>query len=167
MPLRTTRFTALNPNYAKVDMRMIYEAIKESLDECRDELIDRRVRPSGDPVELLNNIITPLFVAARRGEERGKWDAEISFSPNAPTLSEPTVQIEFWSTHEERASAANIMAYPDSNEFIDSGIVVAYSVKGSNVLQEMQLLPLNRYNPSGACSIIKESIQRALSVDLS
>jgi hypothetical protein len=142
----------------------MYKAIETSLDERTDELIDAGKTPSNDPVEVLNDIISPLFVAAREGAEREAWNAEISYTLNAPPVSEPTVVIEFWPDHKDRASAASVMAYPDSNEFIDTGLVMTYSVEGSNTVKEVQLRPLNQYNPTGACSIIKESIRGALAL---
>lgn len=159
------RYSALKLSKANMIMRKVYKAIEASLDERADELIDAEEKTSNDPVEVLKNIIKPLLEAAREGAERENWNAEISYAPNAPPVSELTVEIEFWPVHEERASAASIMAYPDSNEFVDYGLVMTYSVEGSNAVQETQLIPLNRYNPSGACSIIKERIRKALALD--
>lgn len=161
------RYDAFKSNWPRKAMNTVYQEIESSLDNRKDELIDEGKQPSDDPVEVLNDIITPLFAAARQGAKLGGWSAEISHAPNVPNVehgSEPTVEIEFWHDDKERASAASVMAYPRSNESVDAGLVITYSTEGSNAVKEMQLLPLDRYNPPGACSLMKEGIKKALDI---
>lgn len=143
-------------------MENLHAEIESSLNKQAHKLMNEGTQISEDSVEVLNNVIRPLFTAVQQGARQAGWNAEVSYAQ-----IEPTVEIEIWPDHEEPSTGASVMAYPDSNDFIDSGLVMAYSIAGSNAVQASQPRPLDQCSPSNACSIIKKTIQEALGRDQS
>ena len=138
----------------------VYEAMESSLRARAEELTDEGKQPSDEPIQVLNDIVTPLLMAAKQGAELANWNAKFDGTP-----VDPTVQIEFWTDEEDRQQAASVMFCTDSNEFIDSRLAMSYSIAGSNSEKATSPLPLHQYSPGGACTIIEEMIRKALVLD--
>jgi hypothetical protein len=135
----------------------VYGTIESNLNTCKEELVEASKQPSGDPVEVLNDIIKPLLKAAKRGAEQKEWVSQIEI-----TNIDPTIQIKFWTDQQKQSSPASVMFYSEANG--SPNLYLSYSIAGSKAKRTPDPIPLDHYTPSGACLVIKEHIQKVLKI---
>lgn len=129
-----------------------------SLVETRaEELRLSGVNHTDDPVQIMNEIILPILGAAKAGAKRAGWSAETGGTP-----TDPTVWLRFW---QGDAPFAEVMFYPQDNQYVGFGVARSYSKPGSHNVVSLAPLSLNQYHPTGTGAIVNDLIHRALEDD--
>ncbi len=137
------------------DMKTLQAAIEAELDAQAQKLKDDQAQPTGDAVQVMNDILMPLLAAVRRGAEKSGWNAQADGTP-----TDPTIWVRFW---REDEPFGEIMFYPQNNDYTGAGLARSFSKPGSSNSLPLAPLPLKSYDPDGALSIVKDLVSRALS----